>query len=499
MKSRLILCISIVLLSLYFAASNFFDSRFLSDKQINLGLDLKGGSYLLLKIKFEHYLQEVSGSLLDDVRVLLQKNKINYSELSALHSGVEFRLNNRDDAAQVKKYLRSLGENYNIEGESVLHITFNKAYLQELRLEVAERTMKSIRRRVDEAGVKEALLQFRGDDSILLQMPGMESPEQVKALLGKTAKLTFHLLADESTQSRKLLTLHSEQGREYRLYRKAELTGNLLKKAVAGFNSYGQPVVHFVFNSSGAERLARITRENVGKVLAIVLDNTVITAPLIRETILGGQGEISGDFDINVARDLAIMLRSGALPAPLEIAEQSTVGPSLGADSIMAGKRAVAFAFICVVLFMLVSYSRFGVYAVSALLINLVIMVAVLTILEATLTLPGIAGIVLTIGMAVDANVLIFERIREEGRIGRNAVAAVERGFHRAFAAIFDSNMTTIIAAMIMFAVGVGPIRGFAVTLSIGILSSMFSAVFFTKIMIMNWARRNCGSEKLLL
>jgi preprotein translocase subunit SecD len=365
-----------------------------------------------------------------------------------------------------------------------------------------EQSLEIVRRRVDETGVVEPTIMRQGTDRLLIQLPGVQDPGRIKALLGTTAKMTFHLLEDGVARSALQrgarlppgvdLLPGSERGNNelYPVKRRAMLEGDRLVDAGAGFDQRtGEPVVNFRFDSRGAQRFAEVTRANVGKPFAIVLDGKVLSAPVIREPITGGQGQISGSFTVQAANDLAILLRAGALPAPLTVIEERTVGPGLGQDSIEKGELAAYVGSIMVIVFMLLTYRLFGVFANIAVAINVAMIFGLLSLLNATLTLPGIAGIVLTVGIAVDSNVLIYERIREELRGGRNAISAIDAGFKRALATILDSNITTFIAAAVLFYIGTGPVRGFAVTLGIGIITTVFTAFTLTRLIVAGWVR----------
>ena len=387
-------------------------------------------------------------------------------------------------------------------------LSLSEATKQELLSSALQHTIEILRRRIDESGTREPLIQRQGAARVLVEIPGVRDPEQVKALLGKTAKLTFHLLdervLDEGRVSPDSVRLPSYERdidgnpeSYYILRRRAYVSGEHLLDAQTVFED-NRPVVSFRFDARGARRFGRVTRENVGKVLAVVLDKSVISAPRIQSPILGGSGVITGDFSVEEANELALLLRAGALPAPLEILEERTVGPGLGRDSVRSGKRAALIGFLLVLCFMVVRYRLFGLFAATALSVNLVLILAVLSILGATLTLPGIAGIVLTTGMAVDANVLVFERIREESRAGGSLLANIEAGYRRAIATIVDSNITTLIAAIILFAFGSGPVRGFAVTLSVGIATSLFTAVMLTR-MLVGWWFRSSRAPKVTI
>ena len=372
------------------------------------------------------------------------------------------------------------------------------------RRQALDQSIEIIRRRIDETGTKEPTIQRQGEDRILVELPGVSNPEHVKALLGKTAKLTFQLVdqsvtVDQARRGRlppgdEILPAESAQGDRggpaaYVVRRRVMVGGDMLTDAQATFQQ-NEPVVSFKFDAAGARRFGDATQENVGKPFAIVLDNKVISAPVIREPILGGSGIISGSFTVQSASDLALLLRAGALPAPITILEERTVGAELGADSIHAGALASIVGVVLVVIFMMLFYGLFGLFADIALIFNLCLMLAALSLLGATLTLPGIAGIALTMGMAVDANVLIYERIREEVRSGRSVLSSLEAGFTRAFGTILDSHVTTLVAGLLLYWLGSGPVKGFAVTLSIGVLTSLFSAILVTRLQIVTWVRR---------
>ena len=375
-----------------------------------------------------------------------------------------------------------------------------------------QQSIEIVRRRVDETGTREPTIQRQGDDRILVQLPGLDDPERIKRLLGKTAKMTFHLIDNRNSveaakagrmpPGSRLLSSDdvdsNGQSRMYLIRKRIMVSGDtLIDSQPSTDGRTNEPVVTFRFDTAGAKRFGLATSKNVGKLFAIVLDGKVISAPVIREPILGGSGQISGSFTFQSAQDLALLLRAGALPAPLTILEERSVGPGLGADSIAAGKIASILGMIAVLVFMAAAYGLFGFMADVALVVNMVLILGVLSFLQATLTLPGIAGIVLTIGMAVDANVLVFERIREEVRSGRTPISAVDTGYSRAFTTIMDANLTTLIAALLLYVFGSGPVRGFAVTLSIGIVTSMFTAIMLTRLLVVTWLRRT--KPKVLL
>jgi preprotein translocase subunit SecD len=363
-----------------------------------------------------------------------------------------------------------------------------------------EQSIQIVEKRVNELGTVEPLIQRQGNDRILVQVPGLQDPTHLKELLGKTAKMEFRMVdttvpPDQAQAGRvppdsEVLMSTSSPPVPYVIKKQVLVSGGDLTDAQTGFDQRsGEPVVNFKFNTAGSRKFAQATTENVGQPFAIVLDNKVISAPVIREPITGGQGQISGNFTVQSANDLAILLRAGALPAPLTVVEERTVGPGLGQDSIEKGELAAYVGAIMVVVFMLVTYRLFGVFANVAVTINVAMIFGVLSLLNATLTLPGIAGVVLTVGIAVDSNVLIYERIREELRGGRNAISAIDAGFKRALATILDSNITTFIAAAVLFYIGTGPVRGFAVTLGIGILTTVFTAFTLTRLIVAWWVR----------
>ncbi|MFO1243102.1 MAG: protein translocase subunit SecD [Rickettsiales bacterium] len=478
-------------------------------KTVNLGLDLRGGSHLLLEVDTRAYLKERIQNLRGDLRARLLREKIGYSNIRVANDGVKVTLRPETFGDKnIRTLLSGISDGVTVDmDDNEATVSYSKEALRQKKLQLIEQSIEIVNRRVNESGTKEPIIQRQGDDQIVLQVPGLSDPSQLKRILGKTANMTFHLVnpnvslediakgnvpfgtrilpGDDSDSAR----THQGDMRRYPVYSKIELSGEMLTNASATFDQ-GQPVVSFSFNSEGAKRFADITTKNVGRPFAVVLDDKVITAPNIRSPILGGNGIITGNFNVQSANELAMLLRAGALPAPLKIVEERSVGPSLGLDSIEAGKKASIIAVIVVMLFMMISYGLFGIFANIALGVNIVIIMGALSFLQATLTLPGIAGIVLTLGMAVDANVLIYERIREEIDRGRSAVSAVESGFRFAFGTIVDSNITTLIAAFLLYIFGTGTIKGFAVTLTIGILASMFTAILLTRLIVAWYIRK---------
>ncbi|GEO81100.1 protein translocase subunit SecD [Pararhodospirillum oryzae] len=471
---------------------------------ITLGLDLQGGSYLLLQVEIDALLAEQLDGVVESTRAALREEKIAYLDLRREGQQVRVTIPDASQRDAALRVLRKVETGTDIESsaEGVLRLAFTEKALAEKRDQAVEQSIEIIRRRVDETGTREPTIQRQGTARVIVELPGVDNPEHMKALIGKTAKLTFHLLdetvsADDMAQgrvppgSRVLPNAEADrpgQPAQMAVRKKVEVAGDRLTGAQATFQN-GEPVVSFRFDTVGGRKFGQVTSENQGHFLAIVLDNTVISAPRIREPILGGSGVITGTFTTQQAQDLALLLRAGALPAPLTVLEERTVGPGLGADSIAAGELASVVGGIAVIGFMILAYGLFGVFANLALVVNISLLLSALGILGATLTLPGIAGIALTIGMAVDANVLIFERIREESQAGRSLINAIDTGFRNALSAILDSNITTVFAAGLLYSFGSGPVRGFAVTLALGIFTSMFTAILVTRAIIFAWLR----------
>lgn len=507
-RAQLFAIIAVLLAGLAFAAPNLIARSTLErlpswvpSQPVNLGLDLRGGSYLLLEVDVEGVFQEQLAGFVDSVRVELRRARVGYTGLGLEGDSVVFTLRDPGEVARAREALRDY------IGDAVLRIdeagngsiTLTDEAMAERRSNVVQQSIEIVRRRIDETGTREPTIQRQGDDRILVQLPGVDDPERVKELLGQTARLSFHLVdedvvpgVDPVPPGSRLLPSQERgtmgEARDYVVRNRVMVSGDNLVDAQATFQD-GQPVVSFRFDSVGAQRFGETTRNNVGRLFAIVLDEKIISAPVIREPILGGRGIISGSFTTQAVQDLALLLRAGALPAELLVLEERSVGPGLGADSIAAGETASLLGLVLVMLFMAAAYGLFGVMAAAALLINLILILATLSGLQATLTLPGIAGIVLTIGMAVDANVLIFERIREEARNGRGPVSAIDTGYRQALSAIIDANVTTLIAAVLLYNFGTGPIRGFAVTLGIGLMTSMFTAIMVTRLLVVIWLR----------
>ena len=508
-KWKMVLIGIICFLGLSFAAPNFIPLNqaealpgWLPRQHISLGLDLQGGSHLLLEVDSKTVIREYLDSMVDAARIELRRDKIRYQGLGISGNGIQVTIKDEEKVDEARKLLRALERDAVLdEDDGRIVMTLNERMIRDRKTAAVQQSIEIVRRRVDETGTREPTIQQQGDDRILVQLPGIDDPERIKRLLGKTAKMSFHLVDQrnsvESAMAGRippgswLLPSEGEDGRMYLIRKRVMVSGDTLIDAQPSTDSRtNEPVVTFRFDSAGAKRFGSATSKNVGKLFAIVLDRKVISAPVIREPILGGSGQISGSFSFQSAQDLALLLRAGALPAPLTILEERSVGPGLGADSIAAGKIASIIGIILVVVFMVAAYGLFGFMADIALIVNMVLILGALSFLQATLTLPGIAGIVLTIGMAVDANVLVFERIREEVRSGRTPISSIDAGYSRAFTTIIDANLTTLIAALLLYAFGSGPVRGFAVTLSIGIITSMFTAIMLTRLMIVIWLRR---------
>ncbi len=483
---------------------------FLPKSRVVLGLDLQGGSHMLLEVDAPAVLKEQLADLEAEVRDALRKKRIIAVIESASERELRVRLRDPSRLGDALAAIRALavpvtsrnnligalGNNIEVRrvGDDEIRVRITEAAIRARIDNAVEQSLEIVRRRIDELGTREPTIQRQGEDRILVQVPGLKDSQQLRDLLSTTAKLTFHMVNEAADPSRRpppgYIKLRSEGGEVLVIERRVRVSGENLTDAQAGFDQYGRPVVNFTFDSMGARRFGDITRKHVGKRFAIVLDDKIISAPVIREPILGGRGQISGNFTIDSANQLAVLLRAGALPAPLRILEERSVGPDLGADSIAAGERAAVIGMVAVVVFMVLVYGWFGLAADLALLVNMILILGALSLLGATLTLPGIAGIVLTIGMAVDANVLIFERIREEIRLGRGPLRALEAGYSQAMSTILDANITTLIAAFLLFQFGSGPVRGFAVTLGIGILTSMFTAITLTRMVLVLWVKR---------
>lgn len=508
---KIVLIVGICALGVLYSAPNLMGRKtvewmganlpaFLPHQGVNLGLDLRGGSHLLLEVATDTVIEEKLQALVDQTRKELRDNKIGYTDLGVSGGTVRFKLTDQSQSDKIRGLMREMDADLEVAvNDGAYELQYSKAAIIAKKRAAMDQSIEIVRRRIDETGTREPSIQRQADNRILVQLPGVDDPQRIKSLLGQTAKLTFRLVDESASavdpaQQRNVppgterLPMVEKDGASIVVQKRVMVSGDTLVDAQPSFNN-GQPVVNFRFDSVGGKRFAEATRNNVGHLFAIVLDNKIISAPVINEPILGGSGMISGHFTTQSAQDLALLLRAGALPAPIKVLEERTVGPGLGADSIKAGAYASLIGLALAMGFILLSYGLFGVFANIALLFNIALMFAVLSILQATLTLPGIAGIVLTIGMALDANVLVFERIREELRLGRSPLSAIDAGFSRALSAIIDANMTTLIAAALLFIFGSGPVKGFAVTISIGIATSIFSAIMVTRLIVIVWAR----------
>ena len=476
-------------------------SGLLPGQQINLGLDLQGGSHLLMLVDMEVVETERLNSLSETIRQEFRTEKIRFSDLKVEERTVSISVRKADDISAAELIFAELGRGLvtTSDGQSY-QISFDEKGLTELRNQTVEQSMEIIRRRIDPDGTKEPIIQRQGKERVLVQLPGVDDPETIKRLLGRTAKLTFQLVdtsitgAEAITRGRVppgsvLLPGDGENSQSYVVEKRVMVSGEMLNGATASFDQNNRPSVSFSLNATGAKKFGRVTGANIGRPFAIILDGKVVSAPTIQSQIFGN-GQITGQFTVAETNELALILRAGALPAPLIVLEERSIGPGLGADSVVAGKIAAIVGLILVIIYMLLSYGLFGALADVALMVNIVLILAALSALQATLTLPGIAGIVLTMGMAVDANVLVFERIREELRRGRSVNAAIDGGYQRAISTIVDSNLTTLFAALFLYVFGSGPIKGFAVTLAIGILTSLFTAVMVTRLLIVIWLER---------
>ena len=483
----------IFLLISFFSILNFQNQeKPLLDKKVNLGLDLQGGSYLLLEINSDPLVKEKIQSKVIPLKKLLKENNLDYSNFEINENNLKFFIKDIEKFklllfSQKDNFLNPYISKYNsfeldlkILENNIVQVLFSKYGLLTINNSALKQSIEIVRRRIDDVGTKEPTILQRGDKRILVELPGLKDPERIKNLLGKTAQLNFRLVSDNDEFG--VEKLISENDEQLNVSKRIIMSGENLIDAQPNFNNQSnQPTVSFTLDRLGAQKFGRTTSDNVGKRLAIVLDGQVVSAPSINEPITTGSGIISGSFSFQEATDLALLLRSGALPTPLKIVEERTVGPDLGEDSIKSGITSLIIGFILVILFMLYKYKIFGLVANISLIANLTMLVGILTILEATLTLPGIAGIILTVGMAVDANVLIYERIKEELKTEKSIIHAFDIGYSKAKITVLDANITTLIAAVILFAFGSGPVKGFAITLGIGIVTTLYSAYFLAR------------------
>lgn len=467
------------------------------NNKINLGLDLQGGSYLLLEVQTEVLMQEELNNISDSIQLIARGLQTNIINIISEEDEIQLRFSNNDKLEEIREKFKNNYRNVNVSiNNNTMKIVINEIFKKNIKESAIKQSLEIVRKRIDESGTKEPLIQRSGKKRILLQLPGIKDPERIKELLGTTAKLTFHMIDDDDTISLKanrapfgkiIVADFYNPEIKYLVEKKSRVGGENLVDAKASFDPQEGHAVSFRFDTTGAQKFGKATSENIGKRFAVILDGVVITAPVINTAITGGSGIITGNFTSQEAADLSVLLRAGALPAPLSIIEERSVGPGLGADSIAAGKIAAIIGMICVCIFMILIYGVFGLLANLSLLANLFIIVSLLGTIGATLTLPGIAGIVLTIGIAVDANVLVFERIKEEANKTTSALEAVKNGFDKALSTILDANITTLIAALLLFVFGSGPIKGFSITLSLGVLASMFTSIMFTNFLIYLW------------
>ena len=512
-KLRIVFISLISLIFIFIASNNILssDKKFFN-KKINLGLDLQGGSYLLLEIDNSPVIEQRLQNTTSIIRTYFKDNDIRIGNINLNNQKITFSVDQKlkqkvidifnDKESEINPYyprfkshelvLVDLGE--------IFELSFSKQGLVELKTSSQDQALEIVRRRIDEIGTNEPNILKRGNDRVLVELPGLDNPMRIKSLLGKTANLTFRFVSNDNQDSFGVEKLKYENGLdEDFVSKRIILSGdNLLDAQPRMNNQDNETVVSFTLDRVGAKRFGKATSKNIGKQLAIVLDGKIISAPVIRDTIASGSGQISGGFTFQSATDLALLLRSGALPAPLNIIEERTVGPDLGQDSINAGMIALIIGFILVIIFIFLKYKIFGLITNITLIINLLLLIGVLTIFEATLTLPGIAGIILTVGMAVDANVLIFERIKEELKIEKNNLIAFDSGYTKSRTAILDANITTLLAAIILFFMGSGPIKGFSLTLGIGIFTTLFSVYFIARLLTVLYVSKNKEKEGLI-
>ncbi len=511
-KLRIFTVLIFTVIFSYFALSNFtnFDDDFFKQK-INLGLDLKGGSYLLLEIDNTPVIEQKLQNKVFELKKFFKEKSIIVGNFKIEDQEISF--NTKDQIDEVKKLLDDDDSSINPYYENFKTHEFdlsnenNSFYLKLskygfvlLKQGSLDNAIEIVRRRVDEIGTNEPNILKRGSDRILVELPGLDDPGRIKSLLGKTANLTFQFITQNTEESFGTEKLFFEDDSEVAIVSKRIIVNgdNLVDANVRVEDTTNETVVTFSLDRIGSKKFGKATTTGIGKRLAIVLDGKILSAPVIREAIVGGAGQISGDFTFQSATDLALLLRSGALPAPLNIIEERTVGPDLGKDSIDAGISSLIIGFLLVVFFMIYKYKIFGVIANFTLIINLFLLIGILTLFEATLTLPGIAGIILTVGMAVDANVLIFERIKEEIKNEKNSIIAFDNGYIKSRTTILDANVTTLIAAIILFFMGSGPIKGFSITLGVGILTTLFSVYFIARLLTATYLLKNKDKEKII-
>ena len=512
-KPKVVIIYLVITILLFFSLLNLnsFNNKTPFSQKINLGLDLQGGSYLLLEVDTNPVVKQKLQNKVVTLRKILKEENIKYSNLNIQNKSIKFSLNtgeielfkkfflNKENAInEYYENYKSYELDYFIE-ENNITIKYSKFGLIEIKNSSLDQSLEIVRKRIDEIGTKEPTIIKRGNDRILIELPGIDDPNRIKKLLGQTASLAFRLVSVSEDDFGSELLPVDKSDEKIKINKRVLLSGdNLINARAAIDNRTGQPIVSFTLDRSGAKKFARVTTNNVGNRLAIILDNKVISSPQISEAIVSGSGQITGNFTFQSATDLALLLRSGALPAPLKILEERTVGPDLGEDSIKSGSLSLLIGFILVIAYMFLKYKFLGFIANIALITNLVLLIGLLTMLQATLTLPGIAGIILTVGMAVDANVLIFERIKEEKKNEKSIIHAFDIGYKKAQTAVLDANVTTLISAIILFFLGSGPVKGFAVTLGLGILTTLFSAYFFARHLSSIYVMKNKNRESVL-
>lgn len=507
--SRLkILFISLtILIGLFFFIPNFLNtpSKIFPEKKVVLGLDLQGGSYLLLEVDSKPLFQEKIDTKAFDIRKKIRSERINYTNFKINNSQtISFQIN-LENKNKIEKLLNDKDINSRVDetnkelqfiiNDNIVNINFSAAYLQRIKKNAMEQSLEIIRSRIDELGTREPTIIAQGEERILIELPGIKNPKRIKEIIGTTAKLSFKFLANNDANSSSFDILGSKSNLEkFNVEKTLVLSGEHLTDAQPGFdNINNNSVVNFKLNNFGAKKFAYATKNNIGRRLAIVIDNQVVSAPTIRDAITAGSGQISGGFSVEEANNLAIVLRSGALPAPMSIIEERTVGPDLGQESIDKGIMSLIIGFVLVIIYILINYKILGIFANISLLINLILLLGTLTLIEATLTLPGIAGIILTVGMAVDANVLIYERIKEELLIEKNIMIAFDNGYKRVLTTLLDANITTLIAAIVLYFIGSGPVKGFAVTLAVGIITSLFTTFILGRLFVASYVKSKKG------
>ena len=507
-KLKIFTIIFFIIFGFIFFLPNVFKSEvsFLPKKKVVLGLDLQGGSYLLLEVNSKPLFKDKLETKSFELKKKLRSERINYNNFTIKNSTLSFEFNveNKDNILKVlndNKINENIDEtnkelNYQVLNNQI-NINLSESYQKRIKKNAMEQSLEIIRSRIDELGTREPTIIAQGEDRILIELPGIKNPKRIKEIIGTTAKLTFRFIADNDAKKQSYEKLQSKNNLEtYNVQKKLVLSGEHLTDAQPGFdNLNNSSVVNFKLDGFGAKKFAYATKNNIGKRLAIIIDDKVVSAPVVRDAITTGNGQISGSFSVEEANNLSIVLRSGALPAPMSIIEERTVGPDLGQESIDKGVISLIIGFILVILYIFYNYKIFGIFANISLFINLILLVSILTILGATLTLPGIAGIILTVGMAVDANVLIYERIKEELKIEGNILIAFDNGYKRVLTTLLDANITTLIAAFVLYFIGSGPIKGFAVTLAIGIITSLFTTFILGRLFVSLYIKSKKGQE----